>query len=409
MGALAIQYDGMPEALQTFDEVSQCIFSVIFLVEMLLLISVLGLREYLSAPSTCFDGFVTIMSGVDTVLWLHDCKSSTIIRVMRSMRVFRVVRALLILPSLRLMLAAVRTELKSMSSIFMGILMGSYVYGVAGWILFGDDHLTRASGTTDGLRFADQDPANLPLDHYLNFDDLIAATCKMFVLATGTEWTETMSLAYDDKYVPKGVNVTGWRAIVMFFFISHIILFFAIVLNLFVMVICDAFDLLHNPYRDEIEVQLHAYTDAWKSCDTKGKGSLPLVSQDDEGRGDLAHLLKLTPMPIGARGASHTHHARKPSWSGFQAFGYKMSRQGLARSPSPSPNNPVVTEKLAVIENKGTPLQDGTYTFHEIIRVLAEHHIDVQRAIKAGKKHPNPFAPCKSPIPEEEQVLCRTS
>merc|ERR1711998_590203 len=218
MGALAIQYDGMPEALQTFDEVSQCIFSVIFLIEMLLLISVLGLREYLSAPSTCFDGFVTIMSGVDTVLWLHDCKSSTIIRVMRSMRVFRVVRALLILPSLRLMLSAVRTELKAMGAILVALMVVCYIYGVAAWIIFGDGHLAHG-----GIEFIQIDKELLPLDTYLNFNDLVTSVCKMIVLATGSEWSETMLLAKAEMYKPEGVSVDGWKFIVMAFFISFVV------------------------------------------------------------------------------------------------------------------------------------------------------------------------------------------
>merc|ERR1711998_482448 len=105
-------------------------------------------------------------------------------------------------PSLRLMLSAVRTELKAMSAILVALLVVCYIYGVAAWIIFGDGHLAHG-----GIEFVQIDNSMLPLDTYLNFNDLITSLCKMIVLSTGSEWSETMLLAKSEIYKPQGVSV----------------------------------------------------------------------------------------------------------------------------------------------------------------------------------------------------------
>merc|ERR1711988_745982 len=186
----------------------------------------------------------------------------------------------------------------------------------------------------------------LPLDTYLNFNDLITSLSKMIVLSTGSEWSETMLLAKSEIYKPQGVSVDAWKFICMAFFISHVMIVNMIIMNLFVMVICDAFDLLHNPYREEVEVQIEAYKEAWIRCDFDGKGSLPLFDPEGGKRHgheqDLEHLLKLTPAPIGVQGIHH-------HW-GWADFGDII--HGRGRSASPEPENAYLAEKLAVIEQR---------------------------------------------------------
>ena len=60
-------------------------------------------------------------------------------------------------------------------------------------------------------------------------------------------------------------------------------------------------------------------------------------------------------MPIGVKGNSST---------------FNNIRENITRSrpPKAGPEGILLSQKLAVIKQKGIPLNDGTYTFHGVIR-----------------------------------------
>lgn len=258
----------------------------IFVGEFIMVIAVVGPKSYFSKGQTLFDGFVTLASVLDTVLYFNNCRQSYLIRVFRSLRVFRLIRALLVLPSLKLMLTAVANELTSVLAVCVQVALGCYVYGVAGWLMFGH------------VEFYE------PYNTYLNFETLPKAMSKMFVMATGSEWTETMLELEKEEYRPEGVSEFGWKVTVVLYHLSFVVLFNMVVMNMFVMVICDAFSLLHSPYKDELEVQIPSYKGIWSDLDITGRGALP-VEDSTGNNNDIYHLLARTPYPIGVGQDDH--------------------------------------------------------------------------------------------------------
>jgi len=92
--------------------------------------------------------------------------------------------------------------------------------------------------------------------------------------------------------------------------LSFVICFNMVVMNLFVMVICDAFALLHSPYKDELEVQIPSYMEAWSDLDITGRGALP--EEDSTGHNnDVYQLMVRVPHPIGVGHNDHHKVAQK--------------------------------------------------------------------------------------------------
>ena len=289
---LCLQYEGRSPTMELIDESLGAVFTAIFVVEFIMTISVIGLKRYFTNGQSLFDGFVTLASVMDSVLFFNNCRQSYLIRVFRSLRVFRLIRALLILPSLKLMLNAVYNEVFSVLAVCVQVALGCYVYGVAGWLMFGHGEFYE------------------PYNTYLNFETLPKAMSKMFVMATGSEWTETMLELEKEEYRPEGVSVFGWKVSVVLYHLSFVICFNMVVMNLFVMVICDAFALLHSPYKDELEVQIPSYKEAWSDLDITGRGALP--EEDSTGHNnDVYQLMVRVPHPIGVGHNDHHKVAQK--------------------------------------------------------------------------------------------------
>ena len=67
----------------------QFIFTIVYVLEMLSICSVKGIWEYWGDPIHAFDGAVTMISIIDSIMWFNACKTNYMIRILRSLRVFR--------------------------------------------------------------------------------------------------------------------------------------------------------------------------------------------------------------------------------------------------------------------------------------------------------------------------------
>ena len=70
--------------------------------------------------------------------------------------------------------------------------------------------------------------------NYLNFDTVIHAMMMLFVVGTGSEWTDFVADLWEAA--PDGMPIFLWDLIVTFYFISYLILLYFLFLNIFIMV-----------------------------------------------------------------------------------------------------------------------------------------------------------------------------
>jgi voltage-gated sodium channel len=206
--------------LQTYDELVQRygdlldalndLFLAFFVVELVLRIASYGRRpqDFFRSGWNVFD-FVIIAAAF--VPGLRE--NSTLLRLVRLLRVVRVVR---LLPDLRILLRAVARSLPPLGSMVVLTTLILYVYGMVGWVLFGDE-----------------DPEN--------WGDIGTAMLTLFVLLT---------LENFPVYLEQGMEIHPWSWI---YFVSFALVAVFIVLNVLIGIVLNSMEEARQAERRRIE------------------------------------------------------------------------------------------------------------------------------------------------------------
>jgi voltage-gated sodium channel len=175
------------------------VFLGIFVVELAIRIGSYGRRpqDFFKSGWNVFD-FVVI--GAAFVPGLRE--NSTLLRLVRLARVLRVVR---VLPELRLLIVAVGRSLPGLASLTVMAVVLIYVYGMVGWLVFGD---------------------SLP-DDYGNIGD---AMLTLFVL---------LSLENLPTVMEQGIEVSDWAVP---YYVSFVLIAAFLVLNILIGVVINSMD-----------------------------------------------------------------------------------------------------------------------------------------------------------------------
>jgi voltage-gated sodium channel len=183
------------ELLRTLNDV----FLGVFVVELGIRIGSYGRRpqDFFKSGWNVFD-FVVI--GAAFVPGLRE--NSTLLRLVRLARVLRVVR---VLPELRLLIVAVGRSLPGLASLTVMAVVLLYVYGMVGWLVFGDA---------------------LP-DDYGNIGD---AMLTLFVL---------LSLENLPTVMEQGMQVSDWAVP---FYVSFVLIAAFLVLNILIGVVINSME-----------------------------------------------------------------------------------------------------------------------------------------------------------------------
>jgi voltage-gated sodium channel len=175
------------------------VFLGIFVVELAIRIGSYGRRpgDFFNSGWNVFD-FVVI--GAAFVPGLRE--NSTLLRLVRLARVLRVVR---VLPELRLLIVAVGRSLPGLASLTVMAVVLLYVYGMVGWLVFGD---------------------SLP-DDYGNIGD---AMLTLFVL---------LSLENLPTVMEQGIEVSDWAVP---YYVSFVLIAALLVLNILIGVVINSLE-----------------------------------------------------------------------------------------------------------------------------------------------------------------------
>jgi voltage-gated sodium channel len=206
--------------LQTYDELVERYgelldalndaFLAFFVVELVLRMASYGRRprDFFRSGWNVFD-FVII--GAAFVPGLRE--NSTLLRLVRLLRVVRVVR---LLPDLRILLQAVARSLPPLGSMVVLTTLILFVYGMVGWVLFGED-----------------DPEN--------WGDIGRAMLTLFVLLT---------LENFPVYLERGMEIHTWSWI---YFVSFALVAVFIVLNVLIGIVLNSMEEARRAERRRVE------------------------------------------------------------------------------------------------------------------------------------------------------------
>jgi voltage-gated sodium channel len=207
--------EGMHSALSVADDV----FLGIFVVEILIRIAAHGTR-----PQAFFrDGWNVFDFVVVAAAFAPGLRENA--TLLRLVRLLRVVRLVTVLPDLRILVRALVRSIPPILSLVVLTLMIMYVYGMVGWILFGEG-----------------DPEN--------WGDIGQAMLSTFTMLTLENWPALLDA---------GLEIHPWSWI---FFVSYVLLASFLVINILIAIIINSMEEVHVAEREEARAERAAAIEA---------------------------------------------------------------------------------------------------------------------------------------------------
>jgi voltage-gated sodium channel len=206
---------GLESALTLVDEA----FLGIFVVEIVIRVTAFGRR-----PQDFFrDGWNVFDFAVVGAALLPGIREN--VTLLRIVRLLRVVRVVTVLPDLRILIRALARSIPPILSLVVLTAMLMYVYGMVGWILFGDE-----------------DPEN-----WGNIGEALLST---FTMLTLENWPELLEAG-------TAIHPASW-----IFFVSYVLLASFLVINILIAIIINSMEEVHDDERAEERAERLRYLDA---------------------------------------------------------------------------------------------------------------------------------------------------
>lgn len=217
------------------------VFTIVFMIQMIIKIFSLGLNTYFKDAWNSFD-FVVLTSSIISIILSNVTEALsikgafTIIRAFRILRVFRLIKRA---KSLNMIFNTFIITLPGLVNIGGLLLLLIYLYSIIGMVLFGE--IMHNGVITDNL----------------NFETFTNSFCVLWAVATGDGWSDIMNSSlrkkslyldcledpsYED-YVANGYKTVGCGAGFegILFFFSYFLFVNLIFLNLFIAIILEGF------------------------------------------------------------------------------------------------------------------------------------------------------------------------
>ncbi|KAM8841779.1 voltage-dependent T-type calcium channel subunit alpha-1H-like [Synchiropus picturatus] len=252
--------DIQPHSMErVFLSVSNYIFTVIFVAEMLTKVVAtgmyLGRGVYLESSWNVLDGLLVLVSLVDILVSVASAGGNRILGILRVLRLLRTLRPLRVIsraPGLKLVVETLITSLRPIGNIVLICCAFFIVFGILGVQLFkgkffycDGPHLAHITNKTQCL-----DAGHRWLRRKYNFDNLGQALMSLFVLSCKDGWVSIMYDGLDAVGVDQQPvrNNNPWM---LLFFISFLLIVSFFVLNMFVGVVVENFHKCRQQQEEE--------------------------------------------------------------------------------------------------------------------------------------------------------------
>ncbi|POM80929.1 Voltage-gated Ion Channel (VIC) Superfamily, partial [Phytophthora palmivora] len=215
---LLVEYPNMSSELELVLSVTEYVFGVIFLAEMIMrIIAMRGLRLYLGSTERVFDMVVVCCTSGNLILNNLDTSFSGLNSV-SSLRTLRVTRLMMKYEGTRKLIQSVLKSSRGVMDVVVFMLVFQVVNSIIGMQLFGGSHLVGKDG--DVPRW--------------NFDTFGRSFLTLLQVITGDQWS---SITYD------AVDAANPHWFMVPFLILNFIVGQYVLLNLFIAVILENFSI----------------------------------------------------------------------------------------------------------------------------------------------------------------------
>lgn len=184
---LATQHYNEGPVWDKIQSYSNDIFTLIFLIEMILRLIGLGLKAYFKDGFNIFDGLIVILSCTEWFLGRYNQvindkkKQKSLFIVLRSFRMIRIFKIVRSWTSLRSILLTVANSLPHVGNLAFLIFLFTFIYALIGKQFFSEKPLLYDDGT---------------LAPY-SFKTIGSSLVTVFILITGENWTDISHVTMD--------------------------------------------------------------------------------------------------------------------------------------------------------------------------------------------------------------------
>uniref|UniRef100_A0A7N8Y7L4 Voltage-dependent T-type calcium channel subunit alpha-1G-like n=1 Tax=Mastacembelus armatus TaxID=205130 RepID=A0A7N8Y7L4_9TELE len=252
--------DIQPNSMErVFLSVSNYIFTVIFVGEMMIKVVAMGLyfgnSVYLQSSWNILDGLLVFVSLVDILVSVASAGGNRILGILRVLRLLRTLRPLRVIsraPGLKLVVETLITSLRPIGNIVLICCAFFIVFGILGVQLFKGKFFY-----CDGLDVSNITNKTQCLEagyrwvrRKYNFDNLGQALMSLFVLSCKDGW---VSIMYDglDAVAVDQQPIRNHNPWMLLFFISFLLIVSFFVLNMFVGVVVENFHKCRQQQEEE--------------------------------------------------------------------------------------------------------------------------------------------------------------
>ncbi|KAF4146510.1 Ion transport protein [Phytophthora infestans] len=215
---LLVEYPNMSSELDLILSVTEYIFGVIFLTEMIMrIVAMRGLRVYLSSTERIFDMVVVFCTTVNLILNNLETSFNGLNSV-SSLRTLRVTRLMMKYEGTRKLIQSVLKSSRGVMDVVVFMLVFQVVNSIIGMQLFGGSHLVGKDGEVPRW----------------NFDTFGRSFLTLLQVITGDQWS---SITYD------AVDAANPHWFMVPFLILNFIVGQYVLLNLFIAVILENFSI----------------------------------------------------------------------------------------------------------------------------------------------------------------------
>ncbi|XP_041673363.1 voltage-dependent T-type calcium channel subunit alpha-1I [Cheilinus undulatus] len=168
--SMGIEYHEQPEELTDVLEISNIVFTSMFVLEMGFMLLAFGLFGYIRNPYNIFDSIIVIIS-----VWEIIGQADGGLSVLRTFRLLRVLKLVRFLPALRRQLVVLMKTMDNVATFCMLLMLFIFTFSILGMHLF---------GCKFGLRQENGDT----IPDRKNFDTLLWAIVTVFQILTQEDW-----------------------------------------------------------------------------------------------------------------------------------------------------------------------------------------------------------------------------
>uniref|UniRef100_A0A8C4P1E8 Calcium channel, voltage-dependent, T type, alpha 1H subunit a n=1 Tax=Dicentrarchus labrax TaxID=13489 RepID=A0A8C4P1E8_DICLA len=168
--SMGIEYHEQPEELTDVLEISNIVFTSMFVLEMGFMLLAFGLFGYIRNPYNIFDSIIVIIS-----VWEIIGQADGGLSVLRTFRLLRVLKLVRFLPALRRQLVVLMKTMDNVATFCMLLMLFIFTFSILGMHLF-------------GCKFSLQTENGDTIPDRKNFDSLLWAIVTVFQILTQEDW-----------------------------------------------------------------------------------------------------------------------------------------------------------------------------------------------------------------------------